>query len=103
MLPFSLNKSVVLITVLFLVGVMVGACGDAMTAKDIVEVQAKHEAQLMSLPGVVGVGIGECEGKPCLKVLVERKTPELERQIPSELEGFKVELEESGPLQTQPR
>mgnify|MGYP006990010526 CR=1 FL=1 len=57
----------------------------------------------MSLPGVVGVGIGECEGKPCLKVLVERKTPELERQIPSELEGFKVELEESGPLQTQPR
>lgn len=99
----SLNKSVILIIVLFNVVVMLGACSSVMTSKDIGEVQARYEAQLMSLPGVVGVGVSECAGKPCLKVLVDRKTPELERQIPSELEGFKVELEESGPLQIQPQ
>lgn len=99
----SLNKSVIFIIVLFNVVIMLGACGSVMASKDIGEVQAKYEAQLMSLPGVVGVGVSECAGKPCLKVLVDRKTPELERQIPSELEGFKVELEESGPLQIQPQ
>jgi hypothetical protein len=99
--PF-LKKSVVVITVVFTVAIIAGACGNFMASEDIVEVQAKYEAQLMSLPGVVGVGIGECEEEPCLKVLVDRRTPELERQIPSELEGFKVELEESGPLQIQP-
>jgi hypothetical protein len=43
-----------------------------MSQPDIEAVRRKHEATLMSLPNVVGVGIGERDGKPVLKVLEGR-------------------------------
>ena len=69
---------------------------------DIATVQRQHESSIMNVPGVVGVGIGECEGEPCIRVLVEDRTPELESRIPKELEGFKVDIEATGPIQAQP-
>lgn len=70
--------------------------------KNIAAVQADHEAELMALPGVVGVAVGESEGKPCLLVYVEQLTPELKAKLPADLEGYKVEIEESGPIFAQP-
>jgi len=67
---------------------------------DLGAVQRKYENQLISLPEVVGVGIGECaKQQACLKVFVVKETPELRQQIPSHLEGFKVEIETIGPLE----
>jgi hypothetical protein len=65
------------------------------------EVMQRHEADLMSIPGVVGVGVGQCDGKACIKVLVERETPELARTVPEELEGVRVDLEETGQIRAQ--
>lgn len=52
---------------------------------EIAAIKERHESWLMSLPGVVGSGIGACEGKPCIKVYVKERTPELERQVPKQL------------------
>ncbi len=72
----------------------------------ITEVQAqpaleRHETQIMSIPGVAGMGIGECDEHPCIKVFVEVLTPELKDQIPKDLEGVKVDIEETGPFEIQ--
>jgi hypothetical protein len=64
----------------------------------IEEALKQHTDQLMNLPGVVGVAIGESEGKPCIKVLIVQKTPELANKIPSNLEGFPVVVEETGTI-----
>jgi hypothetical protein len=53
----------------------------------------------MSVAGVVGTAEGECAGKPCILVLVERLTPALRQAIPSELEGIPVEIRETGPIE----
>jgi hypothetical protein len=64
----------------------------------IYQVKEKHEFELMKIAGVSGVGIGEDARKPGLviKVYVERNTPALKRQIPSEIEGYPVSIEQSG-------
>ncbi len=71
-----------------------------MPQKDISEVLKENDKQLMSVRGVVGVYVGMAEdGKTlCLKVIVEKKTPDLERRIPKQLEGYKVVIEETGPI-----
>jgi hypothetical protein len=68
----------------------------------IVGVKERHEAWLLRLPGVVGVGIGNCDARPCLKIYMKQRTPESERRIPRQLDGFKTDIEVSGPIQTQP-
>lgn len=65
------------------------------------EVMQRHEAELMSIRGVVGVGIGQCDDRSCIKVLVERETPELAGALPADLEGVPVELEEIGSVSAQ--
>ena len=67
-----------------------------MQQKTIQTVLKEHTNSLMTLPGVVGTGLGECSGKPCIKVFVVKKTPDLLKQIPSTLEGHPVEVQETG-------
>lgn len=57
----------------------------------IEDAKRKHEARLLSLPGVVSVGIGLHEGHPAIMVGVE--TPEGVQQagVPSTLEGHPVQ------------
>ena len=62
----------------------------------IEDVKDRHEAQLMGLKGVVGVGIGEKDKKPHIAVYVEKASQELANAIPKEIEGFKVRIEETG-------
>ena len=71
-----------------------------MPKRDINLVLRDHDKELMAIPGVVGVFVGALgDGKtPCLKVMAERKTPELKRKIPKSLEGYAVVLEETGPI-----
>ena len=67
-----------------------------MPGKSIESVLREHTARLMALPGVVGTAIGECEGRPCIKVYVAQKTPDLLRLIPSTLGGYPVSIHETG-------
>ncbi len=64
----------------------------------IEEAQEELTPQVMSLPGVVGIAIGECEGSPCIKVLVASKSKELLGRIPSTFKGYKVAVDEVGEI-----
>jgi UPF0716 family protein affecting phage T7 exclusion len=72
--------------------------GGLMAAATVEEALDQNAGQLMSVPGVVSVAVGECAGKPCIRVLVVRKTAELMQKIPSMLEGYPVVVEEAGPI-----
>jgi len=109
-----MKRLLVLVLLLLGSGVVIGGCSNFMNAsnetgndwdaqyKSAIVVQEQYEAQIMELPGVNGMGIGECEGQVCFQVFVDVMTPELERKIPDELEGFKVEIVEGGPIEIQP-
>jgi hypothetical protein len=68
----------------------------------VAQVLQRHTPRLMSLSGVVGTAQGECSGKPCILVLVERMTPALRQAIPDELEGIRVEIKETGKIEARP-
>lgn len=59
------------------------------------EVMKDHELELLSLPNVTGVGIGEKNGKEVIIVFVEKKVPESEleshEKIPNAINGFKTD------------
>jgi len=69
---------------------------ELMQPKSIVQVLNEHAGQLMSIPGVSGVGIGDCRGSPCIKIFVIKATPSITRQIPERLDGYEVAIEETG-------
>ena len=79
---------------------------------DIVGIKEKYEDQLLKLPNVVGVAIGEkvvkgqvVPGKEVIKVLVTRKVPESQLKpdqvIPKTLEGYETDVEEVGIITAQ--
>ena len=65
---------------------------------NIEQAQARLTEQVMDLPGVVGTMIGECEGESCLKVMVETAEEEALEQIPSEVDGYRVEVFVTGEI-----
>ena len=67
-----------------------------MQERSIQSVLKEHTNSLMALPGVVGTAQSLCDGKPCIKVMVVKKTPDLLKQIPASIEGYRVEVLETG-------
>ena len=65
---------------------------------DIVTVKERHEAELMAIPGVVGVGIGERDGTEVIVVYVEKRTAQVDREVSDTLEGYPVFIEVTGPI-----
>lgn len=63
-------------------------------------VKQNYEEQLMRLPNVTGVGIGEKNGKTVIKVFVTQKVPESDLQpqevVPKSIEGCETDVEEIG-------
>jgi hypothetical protein len=76
--------------------------GNIMPAKTVKEVLQENNENLLSLPGVVGTAQGMCDNKPCIKVYVIRKTPELDQKVPDTLEGYTVKIEEIGEVRSLP-
>ena len=66
------------------------------TKGSIEQIKAKHEARLLSVEGVEGVGIGEDNGKPVIKVYVTKKTKAVHENIPERLDGYPVVMEVTG-------
>lgn len=59
--------------------------------RDINAVMEAHTAELMAIPGVVGVAISETDDKtPCIMVLIVEERDEILKKIPKELEGYPV-------------
>ena len=69
-----------------------------MPTRPIEAVLSEHTDELMSIQGVVGTAQGLCDDKPCIKVFVVKKTPELDQKIPDVLEGYTVEVVEIGEI-----
>ena len=67
----------------------------------ITTVLAAHTDSLMNIPGVVGVGEGEKDGRPTVYVMVERRSSELDETLPDSIDGFAVELRETGLIEPQ--
>ena len=70
----------------------------AMTEKSIEAVLDAHAPALMAHPEVVGTGVGLCDGSPCIKVFVIARSAELRQRIGAEIEGYRVDLVETGPI-----
>lgn len=68
-------------------------------------VKKKYEEQLMQLPNVTGVGIGEKERKKVIKVFVTHKVPESALRpheiVPKMLDGYETDVEEIGVVTAQ--
>lgn len=75
-----------------------GANGETtgMTEPDIEQANRTLTDSVIDLPGVSGVGIGECDGEPCLVVMVVEKTDDLLEAIPASVDGFAVVVQETG-------
>ncbi|MCD6415569.1 MAG: hypothetical protein J7M08_02585 [Planctomycetes bacterium] len=69
-----------------------------MPGKRVQQILEEHAGGWMAIAGVVGVAIGELEGEPCVRILVEKKTDDLMKRIPSEVEGFPVVVNETGEI-----
>jgi hypothetical protein len=66
--------------------------------KSIQEVLAAHQAELMAIPGVVGVfiGLAEDEKTECIRVML--KEPGAKQNIPRQIEGYQVITEVTGEI-----
>jgi hypothetical protein len=67
-----------------------------MTGKTIQQVQEEHTDKWMAIPGVVGTGIGQCDGKPCILILTASDTEQVRQKIPSTVEGYPVVVQHIG-------
>jgi len=67
--------------------------------KDINQVKEDHTAELMRIPGVVGVYVGQLDDRqPCIGIMVLKKTPELDKKLPKFLDGYPVRIDETGEI-----
>ncbi len=73
-----------------------------MPQQSIEQVLKDHADELMAIAGVVGVGQSLCAGKDCLHVYVVKNSEELARKIPSEIEGYHVEIITTGEIKALP-
>ena len=55
-----------------------------------------HNDGLMRMEGVAGTGVGASGGEPCIKVFAKKVTSELLSQVPGQIEGYPVKIEETG-------
>jgi len=58
----------------------------------------KHQARLMSIPGVEGVGIGGSDDSPVIVVMVRRGGTDIRKKLPARVEGYPVKVEVTGEI-----
>jgi hypothetical protein len=69
-----------------------------MPSKTIEQVQQEHTDEWMAIPGVVGVAIGQDQGRPCIVILAASETGQARKRIPSRVDGYAVVIQSSGPI-----
>lgn len=75
-----------------------GGAVDLQRIEELKVIQARNENQVMSIPGVVGIGIGLTEDGKDLAfiVYVEKLTPRIKARVSGQIEEVPVRLIESG-------
>ena len=88
------------------IGAGIGFAGNdndnTMASKSVEQVIKNHAGDLMSIPGVIGIAQGLCNDKPCIKVFVDKRTLQSDQRIPETIEGFTVDIVQSGVFHTLP-
>ena len=78
------------------------SCEDKAMTEEIYNVKRQNAAQLMSLPGVVSVGIGQDQnGEPAIVVGLEAAAPATQRQVPERIGGYPVIVQTVGTIKAQ--
>jgi hypothetical protein len=62
------------------------------------DVKRRHEARIMRMRGVVGVGIGQKNGKDTIRIYVAEDLPKIRMKLPESLDDVPVEIVVSGPF-----
>ncbi len=64
----------------------------------IEQVRDQYERQFLDIEGVEGIGIGidERSGATAIKVYVAQKTRALQEQLPTQVDGYPVQIEATG-------
>jgi len=62
----------------------------------ITDVKRRHEAAILKVDGVVGVGIGLRGGRECITVMVRTLSDPVRAAVPKEIEGFPTAIEVVG-------
>jgi hypothetical protein len=66
--------------------------------EDIARVLARHEAELMAIAGVNGVGVGVRDGRLAIVVMTANATRDAARPLPVAIEGYPVVVEQVGDI-----
>lgn len=74
----------------------IGQEDPSMPNKSFEEILQEYTDSLMTMSGVVGTAQGLCDGEPCIRVFVIKKSDELMGQIPPMIEGYPVDVQETG-------
>ncbi|HEB94369.1 MAG TPA: hypothetical protein ENI94_13100 [Gammaproteobacteria bacterium] len=71
-------------------------------AASIFDVKSRYEPRLLSLPGVISVGIGRAfDGRTVIVIGVEDKASVEDPKLPKQLEGYPVRVDVIGPVRAQ--
>lgn len=63
---------------------------------EVKNIKNRYENKLLDIDGVEGVGIGEELGRSVINIYVVKKTKSMVEKLPSELDGIRVKVIESG-------
>ena len=74
----------------------IGQEDSSMPNKSLEEILQEYTDSLMTMSGVMGTAQGLCDGEPCIRVFVIKKSDELMGQIPPMIEGYPVDVQETG-------
>ena len=61
-------------------------------------VKRRHEGRIMKMRGVVGVGIGQKDGKEVIRIYVAEDHPKIRTKLPDSLDDVPVEIVVTGPF-----
>jgi hypothetical protein len=60
------------------------------------QILSQHTQEWMKIPGVIGTGEGQKDGKPAILIFVERRSEEIEKKLPKVIGSYPVVIEETG-------
>ena len=97
----DITRTLTLLCAALMTPLALAACQTPQRGQGTTIAQAQEELteSLLLLEGVVGTGLGESEGEPCITVMVSQPTQAILDQIPSTLRGYPVVVVETGELQ----